>query len=556
VKEDHDLSGESNIDFAGIDPNRGEGRDHDFRRKYLNDRSGPLVSVVVPSRNSERTIALCMRSIISQSYSPIEIIVVDASSTDSTRKIAERMGALVISHHGERSVAKNLGAKFANGKYLFFVDADHKLGSQVVSTCVKTIDGVDGVLINDQDILRESKVSRLVASRREILSYDALNVAVRFVRRDVFDSVGGFDPDLYAGEDLDFHQRFLKRGYKMVYSPVTEWHLGSPANFKALLNRSLYYSPNNLRYASKNPLTALKRLNPFRVVAAWKRSSAPASDLLPVVLMGFLSNAFLVIGVLLNLSRRQAQPKVSPKQKELGKNTATPSKKNVIENYNNEGKNYDNIRYGRTKGGKFFSEIELSKTLELIKGVKILHVGTATGRVSAHLVSSGYDYVGVELSGIMAKITKEKLRGAGDVIQADGENLPFKADAFDDVVSVRSFHFLPHPGAFLDEAHRVLKRTGRVTVSFEKNIRGRETFRKIMGLPLSNAKRTYYSNQQVTLMVRRARFEALFAGNVTKLPLLLYWRSKDDRVLKRFHGNIPSFMGTVGMVVGTKDHGS
>jgi len=494
-----------------------------------------------------------LKSIASQSYPEIEIIVVDASSTDLTRKIAQGLGARVISIEGERSVAKNLGAKFGNGKYLFFVDADHMIGPDVVATCVKAIDGVDGVLVNDQDISKESTVSRLVASRRKILSYDPLNVAIRFVRRDVFDSVGGFDPDLYAGEDLDFHQRFLNRGYKMVYSPATEWHLGSPANFKGLLNRSLYYSSNNLRYASKNPLIALKRLNPLRVVAAWKRSSAPASDLLPVVLLGFLSNAFLLIGVLLNPSRRRAKPKVNPKLTNLMDMIATPSKKNVIDNYNSEGKNYDNIRYGRTKGGKFFSEIELRKTLELIKGTKVLHVGTATGRVSAHLVSSGFDYVGVELSRVMARITKEKLGGAGDVVQADAEHLPFTAYAFDDVVSVRSFHFLPNPEVFLDEAHRVLKRTGRVTVSFEKNVRGRETFRRIMNLPPSNAKRTYYTNPQVTLMIRKARFEALFAGNVTKLPLLLYWRSNDDRVLKGLHGKIPSFMGTVGMVVGSKE---
>jgi hypothetical protein len=74
-----------------------------------------------------------------------------------------------------------------------------------------------------------------------------------------------------------------------------------------------------------------------------------------------------------------------------------------------------------------------------------------------------------------------------------------------------------------------------------------------MNLPPSNAKRTYYTNPEVALMMRKARFEALFAGNVTKLPLLLYWRSNDDRVLKGLHGKIPSFMGTVGMVVGSKE---
>ena len=72
-----------------------------------------LVSVIIPSRNSEGTIAECLRSIISQSYKHIEIIVVDRFSSDSTQAIAKNMGAFVISHGGERSIAKNLGAKFA-----------------------------------------------------------------------------------------------------------------------------------------------------------------------------------------------------------------------------------------------------------------------------------------------------------------------------------------------------------------------------------------------------------------------------------------------------------
>src|SRR6266566_6942349 len=273
-----------------------------------------LVSIIIPSKNSERTIAGCLKSIISQSYPAIEIIVVDGSSTGLTMEIARGLGARVISNGGERSVAKNVGAKLANGKYLFFVDADHRISPDVVATCVKAIDGVDGVLINDQDISKDSKLSRLVASRRKILSYDPLNVAVRFVRRDVFDSVGGFDPALYAGEDLDFHRRFLQRGFKMVDSTAIDFHLGSPVNLKELLNRSLYYSSNNVRYASKNPLVAFRRINPLRAVAAWKKSDTPASDLLPVVVLGLLSNTFLLIGVLLRLGRRQGTPKVDPKR--------------------------------------------------------------------------------------------------------------------------------------------------------------------------------------------------------------------------------------------------
>ena len=66
-----------------------------------------LVSIIIPSKNSERTIAGCLQSIISQSYPAVEIIVVDGSSTDLTREIAQRFGARVISNEGERSVAKD-----------------------------------------------------------------------------------------------------------------------------------------------------------------------------------------------------------------------------------------------------------------------------------------------------------------------------------------------------------------------------------------------------------------------------------------------------------------
>jgi len=84
----------------------------------------PLVSVVIPTRNSAGTIADCVKSVRSQSHRPVEIIVVDNYSTDSTVEIAKRNGALVMLRAGGRSAQKNWGAKFAKGEYLYFVDSD------------------------------------------------------------------------------------------------------------------------------------------------------------------------------------------------------------------------------------------------------------------------------------------------------------------------------------------------------------------------------------------------------------------------------------------------
>ena len=227
-------------------------------------------------------------------------------------------------------------------------------------------------------------------------------------------------------------------------------------------------------------------------------------------------------------------------------------KRDVIKNYDREGRNYDNIRYGRTRGGRFFSEIELLNTLRLVRRGTVLHIGTATGRVSQYLISHGSDYVGLELSHVMARITKEKLNGSGMVVRGDAEHLPFREEMFDNVVCVRSFHFLPDPIRFLMEARRVARRKGRVIVSFEKNVPTRHLLERLKILPKPLLRRSYYLISQVVQMTEQTGFASISAGNVTKLPLLLYWRTNQDKVLRSIHPKIPGWLGTIGIVVADK----
>ena len=161
-----------------LQENHGTNGSANLKDRQVLDHTGTLVSVIIPSRNSEHTIADCLRSVFLQSYRPIEVIVVDCFSTDSTKQIAQKMGALVLSHGGGRSAQKNFGAKFANGEYLYFVDADYKLDPNVISTSVKAMDRADGVLIRNQDVTRRSKVSQLIASRRKVLSMALTEVEI------------------------------------------------------------------------------------------------------------------------------------------------------------------------------------------------------------------------------------------------------------------------------------------------------------------------------------------------------------------------------------------
>ena len=90
----------------------------------------PLVSVIVPVYNVEKTLARCLESICGQSYQNLEIIVVNDGSPDGSLAICEQFRAkdprvVVISKENEGlSLARNAGMRAAHGKYLQFVDSD------------------------------------------------------------------------------------------------------------------------------------------------------------------------------------------------------------------------------------------------------------------------------------------------------------------------------------------------------------------------------------------------------------------------------------------------
>ena len=100
----------------------------------------PLVSVVIPTYNSQRTIGICLKSVREQTYSSIEVIVMDKNSSDRTSKIAESYGAKIFKLNSERTEAKNFGVKKALGEYVCFIDSDMELTPNVIEECVNLIE--------------------------------------------------------------------------------------------------------------------------------------------------------------------------------------------------------------------------------------------------------------------------------------------------------------------------------------------------------------------------------------------------------------------------------
>lgn len=101
-----------------------------------------LVSVIIPVYNKEKYLRICLESVMNQSYSNIEIIVIDDGSTDNSSNIIEKMKLKDkrIRYYSQRNLgvssARNKGIDLALGEYLFFLDADDKIKKQTISLLI------------------------------------------------------------------------------------------------------------------------------------------------------------------------------------------------------------------------------------------------------------------------------------------------------------------------------------------------------------------------------------------------------------------------------------
>jgi glycosyltransferase involved in cell wall biosynthesis len=177
-----------------------------------------LVSVIIPTFNSERTLLACLSSISAQEYpqDKIEIIIVDGYSKDHTIDIAKMYNAELIQINCERSKAKNIGIKTAKGKYIFFIDSDMILTNRVIGECIAVISDdstVGGVIIPERSIGKSYWV-KVRDFERSFYSSTKVESA-RFFRKNLVDLVGGFDENVVFYEESTLVQKISNLKFKL-----------------------------------------------------------------------------------------------------------------------------------------------------------------------------------------------------------------------------------------------------------------------------------------------------------------------------------------------------
>ncbi|RLF01434.1 MAG: glycosyl transferase family 2 [Thermoprotei archaeon] len=266
----------------------------------------PLVSIVIPTHNSEKTLLLCLESIKRQTYGNIEVIVVDNFSRDKTVEIGKKYGAKVYIRGPERSAQMNHGALKARGEFVYFIGSDFVLHPRVVEECVQLMkQGYDAIIILNISYPKPSLIAKVRFYER--LSYYGSGVyeAARFVRKNLFIKVGGFDTRLYTNEDYDLHRRLIKLGAKITRTRRSfEIHIGEPKSVREFIVKSIYYGSNIKYYVKKNPNIA--HITPVRpsffkreYIAYLGRKWLPGLFLVPM--FKILQAIVIFIGMLLAL---------------------------------------------------------------------------------------------------------------------------------------------------------------------------------------------------------------------------------------------------------------
>ncbi len=181
----------------------------------------PLVSVVIPAFNAEHYLGETLESVLAQTYEPVEVIVIDDGSTDDTADLARRYPVrLLQGPNGGRSVARNRGLDVARGDLIAFCDADDLWLNRRLEAQVGVLDGdprLGVVSCQVEPFIQPGMPRPSWFGLGQMQTRRALLTSALLVRRELFETVGGFDPRYRIVQDTDWVARAISSGTRIGY---------------------------------------------------------------------------------------------------------------------------------------------------------------------------------------------------------------------------------------------------------------------------------------------------------------------------------------------------
>jgi cellulose synthase/poly-beta-1,6-N-acetylglucosamine synthase-like glycosyltransferase len=230
-----------------------------------------FVSVIVPTFNGRHTIADCLVALQNQDWDgSLEIIVVDDGSSDATMEIVRAFPQVILLRQTNAgpAAARNRGALAAKGDVLIFTDDDCRPLPDFVRRMVAPLQaetaivGSKGAYLSQQSGLvprfRQIEYEERYAIMKGYRYIDFVDTYAAAFRKAAFHSVGGFDEEMLASEDVDLSFRLAATGAHMVFVPdakVYHRHCETLGGYIRVKVRAAFW---RLKMTPKLPGKALK----------------------------------------------------------------------------------------------------------------------------------------------------------------------------------------------------------------------------------------------------------------------------------------------------------
>jgi glycosyltransferase involved in cell wall biosynthesis len=194
-----------------------------------------LVSVIIPTYNSERYIVQTLDSVFFQSYKNLEVVVVDDGSTDKTLSLLSavtdpRLKVISQSNSGA-CVARNLGFKNSKGEFIQFLDADDILSLNKIEVQLKALEGKHNCVANGmwgrfyQSIQEPIKwmphpnIHMDLEPEEWIFRNHMSQTACWLCPRKLIESAGLWREDLLINQDGEFFSRVILQSQEVLFTP-------------------------------------------------------------------------------------------------------------------------------------------------------------------------------------------------------------------------------------------------------------------------------------------------------------------------------------------------
>ena len=188
-----------------------------------------MISIIIPCYNHAKYLSEAIISAVTQTISPLEVIVVNDGSTDNTSEVfyqtKDRLSQLehdvdlILIEQENKGLpsARNTGIAKAKGEWIISLDADDILDSTYIEKCLSLTEDAE-IIGTGQEEFGDSQNKRLFEPEiphERFKTGNRINCSAMF-KKEIWEKIGGYDETMTKGyEDWDFWYRATKQGYKV-----------------------------------------------------------------------------------------------------------------------------------------------------------------------------------------------------------------------------------------------------------------------------------------------------------------------------------------------------